>query len=195
MRQKNMLNAVMTGLLLAVTLTACKKNDVQRPQTPVPPESEEEVITTVEVTFTDIQTGAAHVLHWVDLDGTGGNDPVITTAGIPREGEYTMNLRLLNQSVSPAQDLTAEIGEEDDEHQLFFAVNGVALAVQYADLDGNGHPVGLLNMASTGAAGTGTMVVTLRHQPDKGAPGVAQGDITHAGGETDIEVTFPIEVL
>jgi len=34
--------------------------------------------------------------------------------------------------------------------------------------------------------------VTLRHQPDKGAIGVSDGDITNAGGETDIEVLFDV---
>jgi hypothetical protein len=38
------------------------------------------------------------------------------------------------------------------------------------------------------------VVVTLRHEPDKGAAGVSGGDITNAGGDTDIEVTFPVVI-
>lgn len=195
MQLKNIFGPMVPGLLMAFALTACKKDEQPQPQTPVQPPSEEEVITTLEVTFSDLGSGAEYTLLFRDADGPGGNAPEITGDGIPGNSEYTMNLRLLNESVSPAEDITEEISEEDDEHQLFFSVNGVALTVQYADLDANDHPVGLLNLANTGEAGAGTLTITLRHQPDKGAAGVAQGDITNAGGETDIEVTFPVEIL
>ena len=49
-------------------------------------------------------------------------------------------------------------------------------------------------MWTVGAASNGTVVVTLRHQPDKTASGVSSGDITYAGGETDIEVSFPLVI-
>ena len=43
--------------------------------------------------------------------------------------------------------------------------------------------------------GNGTITVILRHEPDKDASGVSNGDITNAGGETDIEVVFNVEVM
>jgi len=52
----------------------------------------------------------------------------------------------------------------------------------------------LANTLTTDAAGSGTITVILRHEPDKGASGVNDGDITNAGGETDIEVTFDVTV-
>ena len=42
--------------------------------------------------------------------------------------------------------------------------------------------------------GSGTITVTLRHEPNKDAAGVSSGDIANAGGETDIEVTFNVEI-
>ena len=36
--------------------------------------------------------------------------------------------------------------------------------------------------------------ITLRHEPAKTATGVSGGDITNAGGETDIEVVFDVTV-
>jgi hypothetical protein len=36
--------------------------------------------------------------------------------------------------------------------------------------------------------------ITLRHEPNKKASGVVGGSITNAGGETDIEVSFDVEV-
>jgi hypothetical protein len=49
-------------------------------------------------------------------------------------------------------------------------------------------------MISTSSAGSGTLTITLRHEPNKDGDNVADGDITNAGGETDVEVTFNIDV-
>jgi hypothetical protein len=46
----------------------------------------------------------------------------------------------------------------------------------------------------TGAAAAGTVVVILRHEPLKSAAGVATGSITNAGGATDAQVTYPVQV-
>jgi hypothetical protein len=43
-------------------------------------------------------------------------------------------------------------------------------------------------------AATGNIIVVLRHEPAKSAAGVAMGDITNAGGATDAQVTYPIQV-
>ena len=64
----------------------------------------------------------------------------------------------------------------------------------YMDMDGNGNPIGLTTTVTTASAGSGAITITLRHEPDKTAAGVAGGDISNAGGETDIEVTFQVNV-
>lgn len=46
----------------------------------------------------------------------------------------------------------------------------------------------------TGATSNGSLKITLKHQPNKSGTNVSIGDITNAGGETDIEVTLPIVV-
>ncbi|MFT7376933.1 MAG: hypothetical protein ACI88Z_000758, partial [Sphingobacteriales bacterium] len=55
-------------------------------------------------------------------------------------------------------------------------------------------PLGLQTTITTTDVGNGTLTVILRHEPNKSASGVANGDISNAGGETDIEVTFNITV-
>ncbi|MEO1713252.1 MAG: type 1 periplasmic binding fold superfamily protein, partial [Bacteroidota bacterium] len=93
------------------------------------------------------------------------------------------------------EDITREIEEEDDEHQLFYQIaSDLNLTVAYEDADGNNNPVGLLTTITTGDASTGTLTVTLRHEPAKDASGVSDGDIANAGGETDIEVIFDVEI-
>ena len=47
---------------------------------------------------------------------------------------------------------------------------------------------------TTGDAASGNITIILRHEPVKDAEGVSDGDITNAGGETDISVTFPVVV-
>lgn len=60
----------------------------------------------------------------------------------------------------------------------------------YADADANGKPIGLKTILNTGGASSGTLKIILRHQADKNAAGVSNGNPTNAGGETDIEVDF-----
>lgn len=167
-------------------LNSCKDDD------PVE-ENDEEVITTLTYTLTPT-TGDAVTLSFSDLDGDGGNDPVITGGTLQANMTYTGALDLKNESETPAESITEEIEEEDLEHQFFFTVAGANLTVAYGDQDANGNPLGLATTLTTGDASTGTLQVVLRHEPDKSATGVSTGDITNAGGETDIEVTFDITI-
>lgn len=185
--------------LLAVTallaFSACKKDkdDVLTPSTP--PANEEEVITTVQLTFTDQETSTEvfHMSFNANDGGSGG--PVVVADVIPTQRAFDVTVRFLNESVSPAVDLTSEVLAEGTEHQVFFQVTNGNLSMAYADADANGKPIGLGNTAISGAASTGgELRVILRHQPDKNATGVASGDITNAGGETDVEVVFPLTI-
>ena len=81
--------------------------------------------------------------------------------------------------------------EYEEEHQFFFATTGASM-FNYADQDNDGNPVGLSFELTTGDAGSESYTITLRHEPDKSATGVSGGDITNAGGETDIEVVFDV---
>ena len=175
------------ALSAALMITGCKKDD---PVIPV----EEEVITTLNYTLTPTGGGTAVTLSFQDLDGDGGNAPTITGGTLAANQTYTGVLGLLNEAESPSENITEEIQEEDEEHQFFFRSDVANLTVAYADMDADGNPIGLTSTLTTGAAASGTVTVTLRHQPDKQGTGVSDGDITNAGGSTDIEVTFPIDV-
>lgn len=185
-------NNVLFMAIAASSLVACKKDEEENPGPSTPP-NEEELITTLLLTFTDVENAAnTYELRFTDADGDGGNDPVLTGDTLPAGRAYSLALRVLDESGSTPDEITAEIEAEGAEHQFFFQPAGIDLQVTYADTDANGRPVGLLNTAVTGAAGSGTLTVTLRHLPNKTAPGVADGDITNAGGETDIQVAFPV---
>lgn len=185
----------LTMLVIAATLFAagCKK-DNDDPVSPAPPANEEELITTVRLTFQSANNVEQKQFSYVDLDGDGGAAPVIEADTLSADSIYAVTIEVLNESDDPAEDITAEILAEDEAHQFFFQPTGVNVAVTYADADGNGQQIGLTTTWTVGAASNGTIVVTLRHGPDKGATGVSTGDITNAGGDTDIEVTFPVVI-
>lgn len=143
-------------------------------------------------------TGTAVVMEFKDLDGDGGKNPTFTTSGPLKNGEtYTGTLLVLNESQSPAEDITAEISAEDEDHQFFYEVTGNLagnLAISYNDKDADNNPVGLKTTVKPSGVATGKLKVTLRHEPNKSASGVSAGSIANAGGVTDIEVTFDVEV-
>ncbi|BCY27607.1 type 1 periplasmic binding fold superfamily protein [Flavobacterium okayamense] len=172
--------------LLAFTLFSCSNDDSG-------PVNEEEVITTIRVTLTN--GGNTITLQSQDLDGDGPNAPVVTVSGnLDTSTTYLGSVEFLNELENPAEDITAEVEEEGVDHQLFFDLTNSLGTITYDDVDDNGNPIGLEFNLVTGSSGSGTLTVTLRHEPNKEASGVSDGDITNAGGSTDAEVSFPITV-
>jgi len=170
-----------------VMLTSCKKED------PVIP-NEEEVITNVNYTLTPDGGGIPVVLSFQDLDGDGGMLPTITGGNLTTNTSYKGVLELFNEQATPIENVNPEILAEAEDHQFFFQTSVSGLTVAYDDQDANNNPLGLKTTLTTTDAGSGTITITLRHEPNKSASGVAGGDISNAGGETDIEVSFAIDV-
>lgn len=166
-------------------LISCDKDD------DIDPVNEEEVITTMTITMTPTGGGTNVVLQTRDLDGDGPNPPVITVSGNLTSGiTYMGSIVLLNETEDPAENITEEVEEEDDEHQFFYTI-GAALDVTtaYENFDGDGNPLGTEFSLDAGDASTGTLTFTLRHEPMK--PNSGLGD---AGGETDITATFNVTI-
>ena len=182
-------NTLITSIVIlsSLVLFTCGKDD------PVIP-NEEEVITTLNYTLTSQSSGEVVTLSFVDLDGDGGDAPTVTGGTLSANDTYSGSIELLNEAESPSEDITEEIEEEDEEHQFFFESSTSSITVAYDDADADGNPIGLNTTVTTGAAGSGSLTVTLRHEPSKSASGVSSGDISNAGGETDIEVTFQVNV-
>ena len=177
--------------LFTLLFVACSSDDDAAPE----PVNEEEVITTMIVTL----DGPDQVvtLEYRDLDGPDGPDSAeISVSGALTAGvTYAGSIRLLNETENPAENITEEVEEEDDEHQFFYTPSSdLNVEVDYGNFDGNGNPLGTMFMLTTGAASSGALTFTLIHEPDKSGAGVSEGDITNAYGETDIEVSFEVEV-
>lgn len=173
--------------LILILTSACSKDD--------PDDVDgEELITTLNYTLSPIGGGTDVLLSFKDLDGDGGNEAVITNGVLMANTTYNGSLELLNESLETAEDITLEIQEEKETHQFFFQSDIADLSVSYEDQDADGNPVGLSSQLVTGMAASGTLTVILRHEPNKSGEGVSDGGITNAGGETDIEVSFSIDV-
>lgn len=174
-------------VFLAFILFSCSNDDSPSPV------NEEEVITTVTVTL--VNGSNTIILKSQDLDGNGPNSPVVTISGnLDANSTYLGTIEFLNELQNPAEDITLEIKEEGVDHQIFYQLANSLGSFSYDDVDDNGDPIGVEFTLSTGNAGSGTLTITLRHEPNKDASGVSSGDITNAGGSTDAQINFPITV-
>jgi len=173
--------------------------------------NEGEVITTVTLTFTPAGGGAPISAVFDDPDGDGGGPPVVDPINLTAGG-FTAAVKFENRLETPPEDITVEVQDESDQHQVFFtgsAVDGPAasnpaapLVHAYADTDANGLPIGLANTI-TARTGTGQLVLTLKHLPpldgnaqktsDLAARVTANG-INSIAGDTDASVSFPVAV-
>ncbi|RDY61668.1 type 1 periplasmic binding fold superfamily protein [Flagellimonas nanhaiensis] len=172
-------------LLANLVFVSCSDDD-SSPE----PVNEEETITTMTVTLQPTG-GTAITLQSRDLDGDGPNAPVVTVSGnLAASTTYSGSIVLLNETETPAEDITEEVEAEDEEHQFFFVTTGNIASVDYTDQDGDNNPVGLTFDLTTGDAGNATLAITLRHEPKK----PNDGTLSDAGGETDFTETFNLTV-
>lgn len=169
------------SILFISTLIFTGCSDDDNPE----PVNEEEVISIVNLTFTNsADANDVVTLNWEDTDEDGTVDIITNNAIFTANATYNATITLANQE----KQITPEIVEEDDEHQFFYS-SGVA-TFMYSDQDGNGNPIGLSFSMTTAAASTGSISVILKHEPTK----PNNGTVADAGGSTDLETSFNVTV-
>ncbi|MEM7086020.1 MAG: type 1 periplasmic binding fold superfamily protein [Bacteroidota bacterium] len=174
-------------IIAALLFAGCSNDDDNTPTVV----NEEEVITTLIAVFTPTTGGGDITFQSQDLDGDGPNAPVVTSGDLAPNTTYNVVVTLLNETENPAEDITEEVEEESDEHQMFYLPsNGLNLSFVYSNFDNNGNPLGTEMVATTGDASGGSFGMVLRHEPTK----PNNGTLPNAGGETDISVTFPVTI-
>ncbi|HEY8387586.1 MAG TPA: hypothetical protein VIK74_03230 [Parasegetibacter sp.] len=168
--------------IVLMSVSSCKKEKMEL--------DEEELITTVHLTFFETGTGNTSVVTFRDTDGEGGNPPSeFDDIVLNANKTYTCAISVLNESVNPADDVTAEIMNESENHQFYFIVTGVPVTVTTLDTDMDGLPLGLLTRWVTTSAGSGIARVVLKHKP-----GIKSAGDDVSKGETDIELVFNLTV-
>lgn len=167
-----------------VSVVSCKKDEVVDP-------NESELITTVKVVLTERTSGVQSIFEFKDLDGVGGAAPSKFDEIVLAKGKvYGCNVQLLNESKTPADDITLEVYKEGVDHQIYWSASDALAVISDYSLDTKGLPLGITSTWTTAAsAGTGTLNVTLKHKP-----GVkAAGDLV-SKGDTDLAIDFKLSV-
>lgn len=190
-------NHFLIGLIsLSMAAISCSDDDVP------PEENEEEVIDKVSLIFTrtDI-TEPPLKFEGIDPDGEATDpfelDEIILKAGALYE------LEIILENTTSNENITEEVKEEGEEHQLFFSWTegvfsdpsgtgniGSSGTVNYIDQDDSGNPIGLSTTWTTSqSAETGEFRVVLKHQPD-----IKSATSTSGDGETDIDIIWTINI-
>ena len=193
------LKTLLLAFATILAISSCSKDDEPAIVFPTPVVNETEVLTTVTIVFTPVSGGTAITLKSRDLDGDGPITPVITGNTVPFALNKTYNgeVSVLDETKTPPENVSAAILTEAVDHQFFYQKTGTLPMFTYTPIataannfDSNGKPLGFKTTFVTTTAATGALKVTLRHDGNKSAAGVASGDITNATGATDFEVTF-----
>jgi hypothetical protein len=193
--------SLMTICSVLVIFSGCKADDPE-------PENVPELITKVILRFTP-PGGAPVVVSATDPDGEGSQNLQLDgPINLIKGTSYTLTIELINGLYNVGEDgynITKEVREEGDEHQLFFSwsdgvfssptgtgnINSTG-TVNYQDEDDDGRPIGLTtSWTSAASSTTGKFFrVLLKHQP-----GIKSNSSTSVDGETDLDVTFfPLNV-
>jgi len=163
--------------------TSCSNDDDPEPI------NEEELITTLTLTMIPQGEGATVTATYRDLDGDGGQVPTTSNISLAANKVYDVTVSVLDESKTPAENITEEVEEEGNEHQFFYVPTGVNLTVNATDKDSNNLPIGIVTTMTTAGASTGNLRVVLKHQP-----GLKNTTSTINTGETDVDVSFQITI-
>jgi hypothetical protein len=180
---KNLIkNTVLTIVVATMACTTACKKKVEETT------NQEELITTVLLNFSNTDT--TFVVKYEDLDGAGGNAPTIGAINLKANKTYNVSLVITDASKTPTVNISDEVKAEGTDHQFFYVVNTANVSVKTTDVDANNNPLGLMSAWATTTANTGSVTLTLKHQPNI-KPAVP-GNITV--GDTDIEATFAVTI-
>lgn len=182
--------------LLTFGFASCKSEDPTQ-------ENDGEVITDVTLKFQELNASNAlvgSVLSFKASDPQGievGKTPTIQSISLARGKKYQMTIEVTN--AIKGEDITQEILTEAAAHQFFFlgqVFDSSFFSIQYADA--GGIALGLKTIVTVSSS-TGTnnsnMRVILRHSLNKSFPGASNpnfANFVQAGGETDLDITFPV---
>ena len=155
---------------------------------------EKQVITTMRYTLMSSGGNETVVLSYRDLDGIGGNEAVIEGGELNASSIYFGSMEFLNEAGTPPENIRSLIEADKNDYQVFFKPSGLGISFIYADVDDSGFPLGLFTAVNTGAPGTGTLNISLVKGPNKSGINVSEGIIDNAGGQIQLNVTFPVVV-
>lgn len=203
--KSNVFKPAVAAIVFAVLAVGCSKDDPKKEDTP-------ELITKATLTFTPVGGGTTIVVSATDPDGEGVQDIAVDgPIDLSKGATYVLTIELINGLVAvdqPGYDITEEVEEEGDEHQFFFSWTALLFSDPSGDgnfdvytdpvnytggansIDANGRKLGLTTTWTTVASVvSGTFRVVLKHQP-----GLKSDTSDSSVGETDLDITFALNV-
>jgi hypothetical protein len=170
--------------ILIVLFSSCLKENLEE-------ENEEEVITTLQLTFDPDGVGNNIIYKFDDPDGPGGILPTQDSIILDTNKTYTVTLQLLNKTLNPPEDITEEVAAEPEAHRFYYIAGaGSNIAVANLDTDPDGIPLGISSTWTTSGAATGTMKVVLRHYPGNPPDKAMSDPVNSPKSSTDVEIDF-----
>ena len=177
--------------LLLFTLLAFACSDVKDPHDH-DHDHEHEVMTRVVLTLADTHGHGSQDFTWEDPNGDGNStveDIVL------RDGEtYEVQITIWNDLSDPSEEVTPEIIDEADEHQIFITAPDF---IEYSILDADSSGLDLgLEQEWVASIGSGTITIGLRHMPEEDGVSVKTEDmdLDNLPGAWDFNIDFPITV-
>ena len=182
--------------VLAFGFASCESEDPEK-------ENEGEVITDVTLKFQELNASNAlvgSVLSFKASDPQGievGKTPTIQSISLAKGKKYQMTIEVTN--AIKGEDITQEILTEAAAHQFFFlgqVFDSSFFSIQYADA--GGIALGLkttVTVSSSTGTNNSNMRVVLRHELNKSFPGASNpnfANFAQAGGDSDLDLTFPV---
>ena len=153
----------------------------------------EEIITRANVHPHPVGEGSALVLFSSDPDGDGGTAPVITGGSLALGKTYTGVITLLNEAANPMKTSPPNLQEEGEDHRFSFPSTGLTGAFELA------YTVQMQRAIRWDSKPAHHRKSGFGHLKAHPAPPAQQnrqwrknGDITNAGGETDVELVLTV---
>ena len=180
--------------LLLLTFASCKKDD----KTPAP--VEQELITTVRLRFTDTADKQTALFYTYKVENGFNNTTPgtirIDTIRLSAGKTYRVETDLFNDKAVSADRTLEEIFRERDQHLFLYISDPASGPGTVNPIPGTGitdfqnKPFNQeIEMAAAGS-GSSKLRVLLIHEPTNKAAQTPEA----AGGETDVDVTFPVIV-
>ena len=180
---KRTLTALVLFGTLSLAVSSCKKDHGDDH------EHDHEAITKIELHFTKVGSTTTQVFSWTDLDGDGGNAPVIDNITLQAGSVYNVAIELFD---SEGHDLTHDIEDLEAEHHRFYYTAGAGITINGLDKDPNNVTLGLKSVWTTSTAATGNVTITLRHYQNDNKE---ESDlVNNAKSTTDAEIQFQVTV-
>ena len=178
---------LLAGIFMLGT-TACSKHDDHDDHDH---DHENELITTVKLYVIETGTSDTVSYAWKQVGGPG-TAIVVDSIGLKQGKVYEVLTEVLDESKTPAKNITTEIRNAANFHRFVYTSNISSLLLQVLDFDTQSPAMELglkFRITSPDVMGSGNLKCVLKHytSSDPKTNGIN-------AGSTDIEVQFPLVV-